>query len=77
MARRSTPERIDQARHDALRNRLIGTGLPPATADAWIAAWIAAADAAKRPRDAGFWSAGWAWIQAERATRAAPRTARV
>jgi hypothetical protein len=43
MSRRSTPERIDEARRAATRNRLIGDGVTEATADAWIAVWEAAA----------------------------------
>jgi hypothetical protein len=39
MSRRSTPERIDEARRAATRSRLIGEGVTEATADAWIAAW--------------------------------------
>jgi hypothetical protein len=41
MSRRADPARIDKARHDATRNRLIGERVTPATADAWIAAWDA------------------------------------
>jgi hypothetical protein len=50
MSRRSTPERIDEARHAATRNRLIGDGATPETADAWIAAWAeqAARDGVQR-----------------------------
>jgi hypothetical protein len=39
MSRRSTPERLDETRRAATRNRLIGTGLDEEKADAWIAAW--------------------------------------
>jgi hypothetical protein len=39
MSRRSTPERIDDARRAATRNRLIGERVTQDTADAWIAAW--------------------------------------
>jgi hypothetical protein len=42
-SRRSTPQRIDEARHAATHNRLIGEGATAATADAWIAAWDAKA----------------------------------
>jgi hypothetical protein len=37
MSRRSTPERIDEARRAATRNRLIGEGVTESTADVWIA----------------------------------------
>ena len=43
MSRRSTPERIDEARRAATRQRLIGQGVTEATADASIAAWEAQA----------------------------------
>jgi hypothetical protein len=38
MSRRSTPERIDEARRAGTRARLIGERVSPETADAWIAA---------------------------------------
>jgi hypothetical protein len=43
VTRRSTPERIDEARRAATHNRLVGEGATEATADAWIAAWEAQA----------------------------------
>jgi hypothetical protein len=36
MSRRSTPERLDEARRAATRNRLIGERVTEATADAWM-----------------------------------------
>ncbi len=39
MARRSTPERIFQARRDAIRNTLTGSGMPLETAERWCDAW--------------------------------------
>jgi hypothetical protein len=38
MSRRSTPERIDEARRAATHNRLFGDGATVSTADAWIEA---------------------------------------
>jgi hypothetical protein len=38
MSRRADPTRIDDARHAAIRNSLIGDGVTEATADAWNAA---------------------------------------
>ena len=72
MARRSTPERIDQARHDALRNRLIASGMTAGTTDAWIAAWAVRAAMTGVERGRAYWEAGWAWIDAERRTRVRP-----
>lgn len=72
MARRSTPERIDKARHDATRNRLIASGMTEGTADAWIAAWAVRAAAEGIERGAAYWDAGWEWIEAERRTRTRP-----
>jgi hypothetical protein len=66
MSRRSNPARIDDARRAATRNRLIGTGLDGATADAWIAAWEAQAAQDGLERSAAFWDAGWHWITARR-----------
>jgi hypothetical protein len=43
MSRRSTPERHDEARRAAARNRLIGERVAPETADARIVAWEAQA----------------------------------
>ncbi len=69
MSRRSTPERIDEARHAATRRRLILAGVTEANADAWIAAWEAQAARDGLPRDGAYWERGWAWIAAERQAR--------
>jgi hypothetical protein len=55
MARRSTPDRIDQARRAAVRASLIGDDALRETADAWIAAWeaLAAEDGLERARPTG------------------------
>ena len=72
MSRRSTPERLDQARCAATRQRLIGQGVTGATTDAWIAAWEAQADQGGLPRDGRYWERGWEWIAAERERRTRP-----
>ena len=71
-ARRADPERIFQARRDAIRNRLIGTGLEEARADAWIAAWEAQAALDGLPRDGVYWETGWRWVTQQREQRARP-----
>jgi hypothetical protein len=55
MSRRSTPERLDEARRAATRNRLILDGATEATADAWIAAWEAQAALDGLERGAAYW----------------------
>ena len=72
MSRRSTPERIDQARHAATRNRLSGEGVTEATADAWIAAWEVRADRDGLERGSIYWQAAWEWIGQERESRHRP-----
>jgi hypothetical protein len=39
MAHRADPERIETARREATRQRLMGLGVSEETADLWIAAW--------------------------------------
>jgi hypothetical protein len=58
MSRRSTPDRIDQARRAAVRASLIGDGALPETADAWIAAWDAKAAEDGLERGQAYWRAG-------------------
>jgi hypothetical protein len=72
VSRRSTPERIDEARRAATRSRLIGERVSPETADAWIAAWEARAAQDGFERGAAYWDAGWEWIAAQRERRRAP-----
>ena len=70
MSRRSTPERIDEARRAATRNCLIGEGVTETTADAWIAAWEAQAAQDGLERGLGVLArAGWDWIAAQREHR--------
>lgn len=66
MARRSTTERIDAARHAAICNRLIGERMTPGRADDWIARWMAQAAEDARERDADYWDACYRWIDASR-----------
>ena len=68
VSRRADPAPIDEARQAATRNRLIGTGLDEATANAWIAAWGAQAAQDGLPRDGAYWEAGWRWIATKRAS---------
>jgi hypothetical protein len=72
MSRRSTPERIDEARRAATRNLLIGEGATEATADAWIAAWEAKAADDGLEHGRTYWEAGWAWIAEQRKQRLRP-----
>jgi hypothetical protein len=72
MSRRSTPERIDEARSAATRNRLISDGASPENADAWLAAWGAQATEDGLERGAVYWEAGWTWIAEQRRTRVRP-----
>lgn len=66
MSRRSTPERIDEARRAALHARLTDSGMPQERVEAWIARWEAEAARTGVPRDAGYWRAGWEWIASQR-----------
>jgi len=72
MARRSTPERLDVARRDALRIRLTGTGMIETTADGWIAAWEAQTAGDGLEGGAAYWQAAWAWIDTQRRRRVRP-----
>jgi hypothetical protein len=72
MSRRSTPERIDEARRAATRSRLMGEGATEATADAWIAAWEAQAARDALERGSAYWQAGWDWIAGQRELRVRP-----
>ena len=58
MSRRSTPERLDEARRAATRNRLIGERVTPEMADAWIAAWEAQAAHDGLERGSEYWPGG-------------------
>ena len=72
MARRAEPARIEQARHDATRNRLIGSGVTEETADLWLAAWDAQAARDGVKHDAHDFNAAWTWIADHRRERVRP-----
>ena len=69
MARRADPERIFQARRDAIRNTLTGSGMSLETAERWCDAWEIEAGERRLPRDADYWLLGAEWIAVERAAR--------
>jgi len=72
VSRRADPERIEEARHQATRNRLIGVGMTEETADAWIDAWAAQAARDGVEPGAGYWDAAWRWIAEQRRTQMRP-----
>ena len=72
MSRRSTPERLDAAWHAGVRNRLIGEGVSPELADAWLAAWVAKAAEDGLERNSEYWQTGWDWIAAHLERRVRP-----
>ena len=67
MARRADPERIFQARRDAIRNTLNGSGMSLETAERWCDAWEIEAVGRGLPKDGVYWQTGWDWIVEERA----------
>jgi len=66
MSRRSTPERLREARREATRQRLIGEGETPDQAERLIAQWELQAARDGLERDGRYWDAGWAWMLAQR-----------
>jgi hypothetical protein len=72
MSRRSTPERLDDARRAATRNRLMGDGVTADAADAWIAAWDAQAAQHGLERGSVYWETAWEWIAEQRRSRVRP-----
>jgi hypothetical protein len=62
MSRRSTPERLSDARRAATLARLVSAGELPDRAEARIAAWEAWTAHDGRPRDGAYWDAAWRWI---------------
>ena len=72
MSRRSTPERLEVARHQATRNRLIGVGMSEETADAWIDAWATQAAKDGVEHCAGYCDAAYRGIAEQRRTRVRP-----
>ncbi len=72
MSRRSTPERIYEARRAATHNRLIGDGATEDAADAWIAAWHAQAARDGLEGGTDYWQGAWEWIATQRQHRVRP-----
>jgi hypothetical protein len=62
-------ERIFAAERAGVRNRLIGNGMTPETADRWLNAWVFEATGRGLPRNGRYWQAAWDWIAAESAAR--------
>jgi len=72
MTRRADPERIHQARRNAIRNILISAGKDPDIAERWCDAWEAEAALRDLKQDGGYWEAGRLWIDAQCAARRQP-----
>jgi hypothetical protein len=66
MARRADPERIFQARCDAIRNVLTGSEMRLEIAERWCDAWVLEATRRGSPRDGAYWRLGSEWIAGER-----------
>lgn len=69
MARRADPERIFQARRDAIRNTLTGSGMSLEAAERRCDASEIEAAGRGLPRDGDYWTIGKEWIAGERAAR--------
>ena len=72
MARRADPERIETARREATRQRLMGLGVSEARADGWIDAWAKQAAVDSILPGGGYWDACWHWIEDQRRLRTKP-----
>jgi hypothetical protein len=72
LARRSTPENIAAAQRAGSRQRLIGEGVSPERAEAWVAAWEAQEPRDAARQDGAYWTAGWEWMAAQRRLRRDP-----
>ena len=68
-ARRADPERIFQARRDAIGNTLTGSGMPLEAAERYCDAWVLEVADRGLLRDGAYWQLGSEWIAAERAAR--------
>jgi hypothetical protein len=66
MSRRSTPERLHEARRAANLQRLIGERELPDRSETLVAAWMEKADAEGLVRDGRYWDRGWDWIAPQR-----------
>ena len=58
MSRRADPERIFQARRDAIRTTLTGSGMSLETAERWCDAWEIEAAGRGLPRDGALLAGG-------------------
>jgi hypothetical protein len=67
MSRRADPERIFQARRDAIRNTLTVSGMPLEAAEQWCDAWQIEAARRGLPRGGSYWQLGSERKAAERA----------
>ena len=67
MARRSDPTRIDAARREATRQRLLSTGMLSHRVDALLAAWETEAGRRGLPEARRYADEiGWEWMVAQR-----------
>jgi hypothetical protein len=66
MVRRADPQRIYDAQREAVRQRLMGEGLPAESAERLVSSWEQ--EAARRGLEPGgrMWDAGWEWMAAQR-----------
>jgi hypothetical protein len=72
VTRRADPERVHQARRDAIRDYLIGSGKDRAVAERWCDAWTAEAALRSLKPGADYWDAGKLWIDQQCAARKQP-----
>ena len=67
MARRSTPQKLHEAKEGATIERLVSAGIGRTDAVAWVAAWELEAEARGLPRtDHDYWEAGMTWVTMKR-----------
>ena len=72
MGRRSTPERINAAHLERVRQRPISTRMSGETADAWLAEWEGLAALDRILPSGGYWDAAQRWIEEQRPRRVRP-----
>jgi hypothetical protein len=66
MARRADPARIDAARREATRQRLLGTGMLAERVESLLGAWEEEATRRGLPADGRFADqAAWVWITSQ------------
>jgi hypothetical protein len=66
MSRRSTPDRLNEARREATRQRLMGERETPEQADRLIARWELQAAQQGVAQDGRYWDSGCALMLAQR-----------